>query len=76
MGSNPYILLWRWQGEAIEEPRIVCEHRSSFHIQQTHVHPRFSPHGKQILFTRDGGGYGNVYLLDVPQYGELPPLET
>lgn len=75
-GSHPYVLLWRWQGETIEEPRIVCEHRSSFHIQQTHVHPRFSPNGKQILFTSDRSGYGNVFLVDVPPYDELPPLGT
>ncbi|GAB4569029.1 MAG: oligogalacturonate lyase family protein [Anaerolineae bacterium] len=72
--DRPYLLLWRWVGEEIEGPRVVCVHRSSFHIQQTHVHPRFSPDGSYILFTSDHTGYGNLYTVEVPDFDRLPQL--
>ncbi len=69
------IRLWKWNGKGYENPRILCEHRSSFHIQQVHVHPRFSPDGKKVLFTSDMSGYGNIYLVDVPDFECLPELK-
>ena len=69
------VRLWQWNGEAFDGPRVLCEHRSSFHIQQVHVHPRFSSDGKQVLFTSDVSGYGNVYLAQVPEFGSLPEIE-
>jgi oligogalacturonide lyase len=74
--QKPYILFWRWNGETFEEPRIACEHKGSAHIQATHIHPRFSPDGKQLLFTSDRTGYGSPYLLDVPPYDALPLLSS
>ena len=41
-------------------------------IQQVHAHPRFTPDGKQVLFTSDVSGYGNVYMADVPDLDSLP----
>ncbi len=73
--DKPYLLLWRWEGEEIEGPRVLCGHRSSFHIQQTHVHPRFTPDGRHVLFTSDHTGYGNMYLVEVPEFESLAPLE-
>ncbi len=55
-------------------PRILCEHRSSAHIQHTHVHLRFSPDGSYVVFTSDMSGYGNVYTVDVPDFADLPEL--
>ena len=55
--------------------RVVLTHRGSFQIQTLHVHPRFSPDGKQILFASDMSGYGNVYLIDTPDFDSLPELE-
>ena len=72
--QEPYILLWRWEGEQIEPARILCRHRCSFHVQQTHVHPRFSPDGRQVLFTSDASGYGNIYLVELPEIDSLPTL--
>lgn len=66
------VRLWQWNGKEFDGPRVLCEHRSSFHIQQVHVHPRFSPDGKQVLFTSDVSGYGNLYLVKVPEFGSLP----
>ncbi|MCZ7599289.1 MAG: oligogalacturonate lyase family protein [Gammaproteobacteria bacterium] len=36
---------------------------------------RAQPDGNQIVFTTDVGGYGNVYLADVPEFDTLPRLE-
>jgi oligogalacturonide lyase len=74
--SQPYILLWRWQDKDIDEPRVLCEHRGSAIVQRIHVHPRFSPNGKQVLFTSDRAGYGNPYLVEVPSYEDLPHFSS
>jgi oligogalacturonide lyase len=39
------------------------------------VHPRFSAKGDQVVFTTDVTGYGNVYLVDVPDFDQLPKIE-
>jgi len=44
-------------------------------LQQVHVHPRFTPDGRGVLFTSDRSGYGNVYLVEVPEFDRLPPAE-
>ena len=69
------VRMWQWNGKAFDGPRVLCEHRSSCHIQQVHVHPRFTSDGKQVLFTSDVSGYGNVYLAEVPEFGSLPRIE-
>ena len=68
------VRLWKWNGNGFDGPRALCEHRSSMHIQQTHVHPRFSPDGSYVVFTSDVSGYGNVYMVDVPEFESLPPI--
>jgi oligogalacturonide lyase len=40
-----------------------------------HVHPRFTPDGKQVLYTADPRGYGQLFLADVPEFESLPKLE-
>jgi oligogalacturonide lyase len=69
------VRLWRWNDRDFDGPRALCEHRSSCHIQQVHVHPRFAPDGKQVLYTSDVSGYGNVYLADVPDFDSLPEVK-
>ena len=73
--QEPSILLWRFRDGAFEGPRRLCRHRGSWHVQAVHVHPRFSPDGKQVLFTADPNGYGNLYLVDVPEFESLPAAE-
>ncbi len=73
--AGSVVRLWQWNGERFDGPRILCEHRSSMHIQQTHVHPRFTPDGSQVVYTSDMSGYGNVYLVDVPDFQTLPTLD-
>ena len=50
----------------------MLDHRGSFHAQILHVHPRFSPDGSQILFASDATGYGNLHLIDTPDFDALP----
>jgi oligogalacturonide lyase len=70
--DNPRLLLWRLADGWFEGPRSVLTHRGTFQIQQLHVHPRFSPDGQQILFTSDPAGYGNLYLVETPDFESLP----
>jgi oligogalacturonide lyase len=73
-GSRTYqhLLLWRRRDGRFEGPKLVLTHRGSFQCQEVHVHPRFSPDGRQIVFTSDARGYGNVYAIDVPDFDGLP----
>ena len=75
VGDRGVVRVWKWTGDGYDGPRVLCEHRSSFHIQQVHVHPRFSPDGSYVLFTSDRTGYGNVYAVDVPEFESLPPAD-
>lgn len=73
--DEPWLLLWRFRDGAFEGPRAVAYHRGSFQVQITHVHPRFSPDGQQILYVSDHSGYGNLYLVDTPEFDRLQPVE-
>jgi oligogalacturonide lyase len=66
------VCLWKKIGGKLEGPRILCRHRGSFQSQKVHVHPRFSPDGKKVLFTSDMTGYGNLYVVDLPEFESLP----
>jgi oligogalacturonide lyase len=70
--ARPQLLLWRYRDGRIAGPKLALTHRCSFHCQEVHVHPRFSPDGRQIVFTSDARGYGNVYAIDVPDFDSLP----
>lgn len=72
---NNSVQLYRYRGGQFEGPRVLCEHRSSAHIQQTHVHPQISPDRKHVLFTSDTTGYGQVYLAELKPFDELPRVE-
>ena len=69
------VRLWQWTGDAYTDPRLLCRHDSSMKIQQLHVHPRFSADNSQVVFTSDVSGYGNVYLVDVPEFSTLPGID-
>jgi oligogalacturonide lyase len=73
--TAPNLLLWRFRDGLFDGPRVVLAHHGSFHVQILHVHPRFSPDGKHILFSSDMSGYGNVYLVATPDFDTLPRLD-
>ncbi|MCK0469857.1 oligogalacturonate lyase family protein [Halalkalibacter sp. APA_J-10(15)] len=68
------IFLWRKTAFGMEGPRVLCKHRGSFQVQQVHVHPRLTSDGSKVLFTSDRTGYGNVYVVDVPEFESLPKV--
>ncbi|HUV37984.1 MAG TPA: oligogalacturonate lyase family protein, partial [Planctomycetota bacterium] len=69
------IRLWRNTGDGFEGPRVLAEHRSSMHFQESHPHPRFTPDGKQAVFTTNFRKYCNICLVDVPDFDALPVLD-
>lgn len=72
---RPYLLLWRFREGVFEGPKVLAWHRGSFHIQRVHPHPCFNNEGTQIIYTADPQGYGQVFVVDVPEFDELPDLE-
>lgn len=70
--ENPYLFLWRYRDGQFEGPRVLAWHRGSFHTQQVHVHPCFSPDGRHIVYTADPQGYGQVFMVDIPDFESLP----
>jgi oligogalacturonide lyase len=69
---NPFLLLWRLKDGRFEGPKALVWHRGSFHTQRAHVHPCFSKDGKQIVYTADPQGYGQVSIVDIPAWDALP----
>ena len=75
-GAVKSLSLWRKKDGKYEGPRTLCELRCSFHSQKVHAHPRFDAQGKRLLFTSDKNGYGNLYLIDIPErFEELPTFQ-
>ncbi len=70
--ANPYLLLWRYRYAKFEGPKALVWHRGSFHTQRVHVHPCFSASGTQIVYTADPQGYGQVFVVDIPEWDALP----
>lgn len=76
VGDGGHVVrLWRWNGTGYDGPRALCRHDSSMKIQQLHVHPRFDPQGRYVVFTSDVSGYGDVYQVAVPDFESLPTVE-
>jgi len=42
--------------------------------QMFHVHPRFRSDGKQVVYTSDVPGYGQVFVAEVPDFESLPAI--
>ncbi|MFS0615086.1 oligogalacturonate lyase family protein [Lederbergia ruris] len=70
------LIVWSQENGEFTKPKVLCEHRCSFHVQKVHAHPRFSPGGDKLLFTSDKNGYGNLYLVNLPNdFNSLPNYE-
>jgi oligogalacturonide lyase len=70
--QEPYLLAWRFHAGSFEGPKVLAWHRGSFHTQQLHVHPCVHANGTKVLYTADPQGYGQVFIVDVPQWDALP----
>lgn len=71
---QPYIQLFKWDGERYVGPRILAYHRSTFNDQHAHPHPRFTPDGQAILYSSDLTAYSNLYLVAIGDFETLPEL--
>ena len=72
-----YIRLWALEADGYGPPRALCAHNCSFKTQEAHVHPRFTPDGRAVLYTSDETGYNQIYLARVPEsLSDLPPLSA
>jgi oligogalacturonide lyase len=74
--QNPYLLLWRFRDGQFEGPKVLVWHRGSFHIQRVHLHPCFNAEGTQVVYTSDPQGYGQVFVVDVPEFDSLPDRDS
>jgi oligogalacturonide lyase len=72
--AQPFIQLFRWDGEQYIGPKVLAVHRSTFNHQHSHCHPRFTPDGQQVLYVTDATGYANMYLVPVGDFEALPDL--
>lgn len=70
--NEPYVMLWRFRDGKFEGPKVLAWHRGSMHVQRVHIHPVFSPDGKSVVFTADPQGYGQVFMVEVPDFDALP----
>ncbi|WP_208589617.1 oligogalacturonate lyase family protein [Gracilibacillus suaedae] len=78
-GRSPLdkLIVWEQVDGTFSNPKILCEHRCSFHVQKVHAHPQFNPDGTKLLFTSDKNGYGNLYLIDLPErFESLPDFDA
>lgn len=74
--KEPYLLAWRYRDGAFQGPKVLAWHRGSFHTQALHVHPTVHDQGRKVLYTADPQGYGQVFVVDVPDFDELPDRST
>jgi oligogalacturonide lyase len=72
--AQPFIQLFKWDGERYVGPKLLAYHRSTFNDQHAHPHPRFTPDGRAVLYTSDLTGYSNLYLVEVGDFDDLPDL--
>jgi oligogalacturonide lyase len=72
--AQPYIQLFKWDGEKYVGPKILAFHRSTFNDQHAHCHPRFTLDGRSILYTSDLTAYSNMYLVEIGDFEALPDL--
>lgn len=70
--EDAYLLAWRLDKDTFDGPKVLAWHRGSFHTQQLHVHPCVHAGGNKVLYTADPQGYGQVFIVDVPDWDSLP----
>jgi len=43
---------------------VLCNHKTSWHMQTSHCHPTWSWDGSRILYASDFGGRVNLYIVE------------
>jgi oligogalacturonide lyase len=73
----PYLVVWRFdpETETFHGPRKLAHHGCSAHHNGTHVHPQVGPDDERVLFTPDRSAYANLYVADLPAFGDLPEVD-
>ncbi len=74
--QEPYLLAWRMKDGVLQGPKVLAWHRGSFHTQTLHVHPCVHADGTKVLYAADAQGYGQVFIVDVPQWDAMPDRAT
>lgn len=46
------------------KPKVLCNHRTSWHTSTSHCHPTWSWDGNRILYASDYGGRVNLYMIE------------
>lgn len=74
--SLQHVLLYDYDDERGEYrgPRKLATH--AWDEESPHPHSRFSPDGGTVVFNADPAGDADVFLVEVPPFADLPPLET
>lgn len=70
--GDPHLLLWRYNEGRFEGPKVLALHLASRHMGYLHVHPCFSPDGSHIVYTSDPRGYGQIFMVPVPDFDSMP----
>ena len=73
--SEPYIQLFKRDGDRYRGPKLLATHRCTFNHQHSHCHPRFTPDGTHVLYVTDATGYANIYIVPVGDFDDLPSVD-
>jgi oligogalacturonide lyase len=70
-------VVWRFdpETETFHGPRKLAHHGCSAHQNGMHVHPQVGPDDERVLFTSDRSAYANLYVADLPAFGDLPEVD-
>jgi oligogalacturonide lyase len=59
--DQQYLYLFKVNKNGYDEPEKICFHGSTV----THVHPAYSPHGNNLLFSSDRDGKSVMYMINL-----------
>lgn len=62
-----FIRIHEHEGLSIGRYERLCLHNSTWKTQGCHPHPQFSPDGDRLVWTSDGEGVSQVYMMEVPR---------
>lgn len=69
--EDPWLYAWQCTDGSIKGPNKVARHDCRARTQQTHVHPRLSPDGGQIVYVSDKSGHGSLFLIETSELDDI-----